>query len=323
MNTQLLAGLVLALTTGPALAERVYFNDFEAEGVGGTKINQRSLQTVDVNPFGRVDVITDVNRFGYAPRTTFLDLGGGLIGGGVSPRESFAFKAGDRITVSFDASGNQLRPNSFDYFTFEYDITTRFAGVPDPENDIYNGFDEALEVSEWTGTGAFEWLNDSDPYYEDDRSFLIYERAFAGWGYPGFSGPQFPGDFPWTPSSVSIVAQADGRIDFELWTIFGGYGPLIDNLAIDITPTGFILEPCERVNPIERPESCGGLPPFGGPVSTDLGGGFGMANLGYGPVPLRGLSAPFIGVAQVPTPGSMALFGLGLVGLGALARRRR
>ena len=76
MTKQILAGLALSmLATAPAFAQRVYFNDFEAEGTNGTLVNQKALKTVDVQ--GRVDVITPVNRFKYAPHTTFIDLGGG------------------------------------------------------------------------------------------------------------------------------------------------------------------------------------------------------------------------------------------------------
>ena len=294
MTNLFLAGLALsALTVAPAFAERVYFNDFEAEGTRGTRINQRALDTVDVL-YGRIDVITDVNRFGYAPRGTFLDLGGGLVGGAVSPRASFAFKPGDLVEIKFDASGNQLRPKTADYFAITLDITEQGG---EAEEFGY------LEVSDLGGTGAFDWVSywpECEGCDPPPPTILIFEGFFASWGGFGFAG-SFPGDYPWTPSSLYFVAQGTGRIDFDLSTVFGGYGPLIDNLAIDITPTGIIIPPCGQ-------SGCNGS-------SGDAPDG--------GPASLGSLRAPLAAVTAVPAPGGIALFGLGLLGLSAAAAARR
>lgn len=291
MIKHLLGGVaLLAVSATPALAERVYFNNLESEGTRGTLVNQRSLKTLDVS--GRVDVITPVNRFGYAPRSTFLDLGGGLIGGSISPKESFAFKPGDLVTISFDASGNQLRPTTSDYFQLQLDVTGLVG--QGAEQGYFN-------VSDLGGTGAFSFVDYPccfDPPLDRVR---IYEKYFASWGGFGLAG-SFPGGFPWTSSSLYFVAQDLGRIDFDLSTIFGGYGPLIDNIAIDITPTGYILPPekSDAASTSSRPS-------------------------GSGPAVLRGLLSPAAAAAAatVPAPGSLALFGLGLTAAGVLRRRAR
>ena len=181
------------------------------------------------------------------------------------------------MTVSFDASGNQLRPNTPDYFTFQYDITGL---VGEGAEQDY------LTVTNFGGTGAFDFIGSGFP---DEFPIRIYDKYFAAWGYPGFGGPSFSGDFPWTASTVSFIAVDPGRIDFSLWTVFGGYGPLIDNLSIDITPTG---------------------------ADATAGSTRYVLNRGAGDreIALLTSSTNFADVT-VPEPASIAVLGLGAVGL--------
>jgi hypothetical protein len=208
------AAIVAAVVAGPAVAERIFFDDFNAEAGGGTAIFQQSLIHWDIT--GYVDVIGTANQLGYTVDSTVIDLGGGLIGGFMKSKQSFSYEAGKLVTLSWDMSGNQIRPNGEDipYIQFHFQQTH-------PER-----FQDVKFIS---GTGFYDWI-DFGPWEGCDcDSVRIYDYFFA-YGYGLF------GDYPMTRQSISFLPVHSGSFQFELGTYSGGgYGPLIDNFAVDVT----------------------------------------------------------------------------------------
>lgn len=207
-------GAMIAMTVAfasPAAAERVFFDDFNGEAGGGTAIFQTTLGNWDVN--GYVDVIGMDNRLGYTVDSTMIDLGGGLTGGFIKTKQKFSYAAGELVTISWDMSGNQIRPQGEDvpYLQFYFDQINE---------------EQYQQVRFIRGTEFFDFVNFDDSEFGELR---IYDFFFA-YGYGLY------GDYPIRRQSISFLPVLGGAFHFELGTYSGGgYGPLIDNFAVDIT----------------------------------------------------------------------------------------
>lgn len=208
--------LFLAAALGlasPAVAERIYHDDFNREAGGGTAVFQTALNNWDVA--GYIDIIGVDNTLGYAVDSTVIDLGGGLTGGFIKSRETFRYDAGKLVTISWDLGGNQIRPQGEDavYAQFYFEQTH-------PE--------QYQEIKFLDGTEFFSWI-DFEPWDETMTSVRIYDYFFAlGYGLYG--------DYPMTRQSISFVPLIGGAFKFELGNYTGGgYGALIDNFAVDVS----------------------------------------------------------------------------------------
>ena len=207
----LAAGLFLA---APAQAERVFFDDFDREAGGATAILQTALTNFDVG--GYIDIIAPDNRLGYDVDSTVIDIGGGLTGGVIQTKEFHRWEGGDTVTISFMISGNQIRPGVPDIPYME------FTFLPDmgAEGNDY------VDIASFKATGWYE-------------SEFGPERLGS---YYFMYGTVLPGDFPWTRQTLSFTPLLGGSVKFLFGTLTGGgYGPLIDDFAIDIGPTAAVV----------------------------------------------------------------------------------
>ncbi|TRW15153.1 PEPxxWA-CTERM sorting domain-containing protein [Glacieibacterium frigidum] len=203
----------LMLGAAPAAAERIFFDDFNGEAGGGTATFQTSLSNWTID--GYVDVIGTGNTLGYTVGSTVIDLGGGLTGGFMKSKSTFRYDAGQVVTISWDMAGNQIRPLGEDvpYLQFYFEQTN-----PESYQEVYY----------LDGTAFFDFA-DFYPYTEGENTVRIFDQYFA-YGYGLF------GDYPTTRQSISFRPVIAGAFQFELGTYSGGgYGPLIDNFAVDVT----------------------------------------------------------------------------------------
>ena len=226
MPYKAIVAATLLAAASSASAERVFFDDFNTEAGGKTAFRQQklnnwniSLSAVDFGggvpvPGGFIDVIAPVNPQGYKVNSTVIDLGGGLTGGFMTMKEAVNYAAGDLVQISWDMAGNQIKKLGEDipYIQFLF-------------GDIKN--DEGyVEVENLDGTEFFDFLG--------NYTGRIYQYYFA-YSYGLF------GDYAFTRQTISFRAVESGNFRFQLGTLSGGgYGPLIDNFAIDLNPTGGI-----------------------------------------------------------------------------------
>lgn len=105
----LLAGVIAgALMAGsPAAALTVFTEDFDSEFGGKTHLNHSAFAQWDVSG-GAVDLKGATHWVKGSGSYVELD-GSKLDGGLITTKSSFAFEAGDWITLTFEASGNQQR----------------------------------------------------------------------------------------------------------------------------------------------------------------------------------------------------------------------
>jgi hypothetical protein len=202
------AGLAVLLA-GPAAAKRVFFDDFDSEANGKTAIFQTTLSNFEVA--GYIDIIAPDNRLGYAVDSSVIDIGGGLTGGAIRNKDWYRWEAGDTVSVSFLISGNQLRPDIPDIPYFELQFLV--------EGDE-NGY-KWVDVERFWADG---WLvSDFGPERLGDYYFMY--------------GTELAGNQPWVRQTLNFIPLKGGSVRFLLGTLTGGgYGPLIDDFAIDITP---------------------------------------------------------------------------------------
>lgn len=210
-------GAALLALAGPAAAERVFFDDFNSESGGQTDLNVQSLTNFDVA--GYIDLIAPDNQLGYDVDSTVVDLGGFLTGGGIQLKNYYRWEAGDTVSISFDISGNQLRPDTADALYMEL----QFEVEPDADGVRY------VDVERFWATGWY--LTDFGPERLADYYFM--------------SGFEIEGDFPFVRQTINFIPLLGGSVSFYIQTLSGGgYGPLIDNFAVDITSgTAVVPEP--------------------------------------------------------------------------------
>jgi hypothetical protein len=213
------------MAAGPASASRVFFDDFNSEAGGETAIFQTTLANFDV--FGYIDIIAPDNPFGYLVDSTVIDIGGGLTGGAILTREWYRWEAGDTVTISFEISGNQLRPLNPDIPYMEL----QFLVEPDEYGSKF------VDVERLWMTGWYE--SDSEEWWSDEWGTLRLGDYYFMYG------TELAGDFPWTRQTLNFTPLLGGSVKFLFGTLSGGgYGPLIDNFAIDIVPaSGVVPEP--------------------------------------------------------------------------------
>ncbi|MGL6043155.1 MAG: PEPxxWA-CTERM sorting domain-containing protein [Sandaracinobacteroides sp.] len=179
---------------GAANAAVLFSDDFSGETPRLAETAALANWTVT----GNVDIVGTPNGFGITCTDNCVDLDG-TIGPGELLSYAFGFSAGQRITVSFDLSGNQRDPNS-DLFSFEILL------------DSVNNWQNPTTGSGFTppGTGANFSDSTSGVYSEiiaGNLGFVTYDLAFT---------PQFAGTMQ--------LRFATGSADF--------YGPLLDNVLV-------------------------------------------------------------------------------------------
>jgi PEP-CTERM motif len=218
MKRYLVPLAALACTVAsPATAAAVFVANFDAENGGNSAINYTGFAnfTVITPPMGGAVDLVRSGDFGIrcaGGTGSCVDLDGTInSAGGLRTINAFAFGVGDRVTLSFDFSGNQR------------------GGAPD---SIFFGFEalgpvDFLNVTASTASGAFLALGDQlaapgiafgfadilsgDPF---DRLSFSFTAGNAG-SIHGLVGDA--SQSPTNPTSDNV-------------------GAIIDNLSIDISP---------------------------------------------------------------------------------------
>ncbi|MBW8755574.1 MAG: PEP-CTERM sorting domain-containing protein [Sphingomonadales bacterium] len=152
---------------------------------------------------GSVDVVAAANPYGItvpSPASgNVLDINGTGAAGLITSLASFAFNAGDIVTLAFDLGGSQ-RGDSGDTFntSFLFGGTTAYSNL--------------------SGTGLYSGLNGSG------STLSLLESAFV------------PGTTPFTSSSIRFLAGNAGSLRFAFSSPSqDNIGPLLDNIGLNIS----------------------------------------------------------------------------------------
>jgi len=198
----LLAAPALVMAA-PASAAVVYSNNFDSENGGLSAANYNGFNGLAVSN-GTVDLVrsSDFGITCVGGTGSCVDLDGSTSDPGVlASVGSFAFGAGDTVTLAFSISGNQ-RGGADDFWTAEFDL-----------GSAVGMFDAGYSVN---GTiysfGAIGPTNELQLF-----------------------SPVFP-DEPFTDYTFFLRPVAAGTVAFNFWAEGGdNIGPILDNVSLDIS----------------------------------------------------------------------------------------
>lgn len=205
------AGLLAVSIAAPAAASGLTDN-FDAEAPGSTITNYNAFANFDVEG-GTVDLLFDPNGFSLSctgGSGSCVDLDGSTGNGAqLTTKNFYSFNAGDKVTLSFDLSGN-MRQSADDEF---------FAGF------TFSNPIDVLGYSLGGGFGAagpFDFLNT-----------------------PGIStSTSIPAAKPFTNYLLSFTAGNAGSVKAFVGTYSNdNIGPILDNFSLNIA--GGVPEPSQ------------------------------------------------------------------------------
>lgn len=202
----LAAGAVALSWAGAAGATSVLFDDFDGETAA---LNYNAFANWTVSD-GTVDVVNHgsfgINCAGGAGKC--VDLDGSTGNAGIMTSNPFAFDAGDIVTLTFQARGND-RGGALDTLTAGFS----FLGATDGTSFSGGGF----------GAGGGAFLGATTLSFSDT---LASEDPYAAYTL-GFTAA--------SAGSLNVFINAAGG---------DNVGPILDNVGLDITaPNGVIPEP--------------------------------------------------------------------------------
>lgn len=191
-----------ALAATAAQGAVIFQDDFDSENGGATVNNYAGLTNWQVSD-GTVDIKAGDNTRGTTGLGAYLDLDGtSYNGGSITTIDSFAFGEGDLVTLTFLASGNQIRPGMAADDSLEAGF--KFAGT--------------TLIRNFTLGGAFGSQNLGD---------LTAPTAATSSLTPYDSG--------WQSYSISFRAGEAGTLQAFLGTgSKDNYGPMVDNVILTI-----------------------------------------------------------------------------------------
>jgi hypothetical protein len=140
------------LMASPATATEVYSNNFDAENGGNSALNYNSFNGLTVTD-GTVDLVRS-GDYGIACAGgggSCVDLDGSTSNSGLTSSNSFAFGAGDRVSLSWLFSGNQ-RQLPADSFNVRFGLDSVTSGTYGFNSSVFGSFsgafsNDALSVS--------------------------------------------------------------------------------------------------------------------------------------------------------------------------------
>lgn len=205
MTRFLVATLAGALTALPASAAVVYSNNFDAENGGNSALNYNGFSGLSVTD-GTVDLVKS-GDFGITCKGgsgSCVDLDGSTNNAGLTSSASYAFAAGDLVTLQLDWSGNQRNV---------------------PPND---GFEMRFNFTSGLVTGTF-----------GSNSTLFGPQNYGAFSTSNslfLSITNIPPSFAFNDISFFFRANTAGSATFSLQD-FGNdnVGVVVDNLSLDIT----------------------------------------------------------------------------------------
>ncbi len=212
MNKQIIIGAILALTASTgASAAIVYSNNFDAENGGVTAADFNGFTGLSVAN-GTVDLVKS-GDFGITcpgGAGSCVQLGGSSNDAGVLSSGSYAFRAGQKVTLSFQVTGNQRGgdPDSLDIF-FLFDRLT----------DGQAGFSSSV------ATGGMP----------------VFFNPFVGRTRTSLGGTSFASDYPLDSLSFFFMPTSAGNLTFGFQSELVGrplatdnIGMILDNVSLDI-----------------------------------------------------------------------------------------
>jgi PEP-CTERM motif len=135
------ATAVVAFSAAPASAQEVFNDNFDAEGDTALNTTPSNWDATE----GSVDILEDPNGFGLrcaGGTGSCIDLDGSTNSPGtIETLNSYSFRPGSLVTLSFDLSGNQRGAGPDGFFA-----AFRFV---DPTNLLFAGFGDSF------GSGTF------------------------------------------------------------------------------------------------------------------------------------------------------------------------
>lgn len=193
----ILASLVALALTVPAQAATVLSDNFNTENGGNSALNYSGFANFVSNGGGDVDLVKS-GDFGITCSGSCVDLDGSPGPGQLFSSASYAFAAGDLVTLGFDVGGSQ-RGGAGDIFNVGF---------------IFSGLQSYSNLS---GTGLFSSLSGSGSALQIGGSTFV------------------AGNAAFTTSTISFIAGAAGStlIAFNSPSV-DNVGPLLDNVSLDI-----------------------------------------------------------------------------------------
>lgn len=197
----------VVLTVAPiatqASAATVFYDDFDGESGGSTRLNYGGFANFDVSG-GKVDLIGPGNLHRLVGQGSYVDLDGTKFGGGtLTTKQAFGFNAGDLITLSFEVSGNQRGKST------------------ESDDALLAGFtfDGVAILKNYTLGGAFGSEN-----LESSSVTRTSNSALTAW------------KAPYQIYTVSFLAGSSGALKAFIGTSSkDNVGPLLDNVRLTIT----------------------------------------------------------------------------------------
>lgn len=166
------AAFATALSAGATNAGVVLFENFDSENGGATALNYNGF--TQFHAWKNVDLVRTPD-YGITGSGSVVDLDGTSGPGRLDSSSAYYFAAGDWVTLTFDASGNQ-RDNQVDDLTFALD----FSGAVSTNHLFINGYDFGPAS---TVNYSFQWqelLNGTTGYAQRSISFLANNSSSVG-----------------------------------------------------------------------------------------------------------------------------------------------
>lgn len=203
---------LLALSLAAPAAASGLTDNFDAESPGSTILNYNGFANFDVGN-GTVDLLFDPNGFGLAcagGSGSCVDLDGSTRDGGyLTTKNFYSFNAGDKVTLSFDLSGNMRQAGDDNFLAgFSFQAPVDVLGY-------------TLSGGYFPG-GPFDFLNSS-----------------------GVSSSSTIGQAkPFTTYILSFTAGSAGALKAYVGTDSNdNIGPILDNFSLNIA--GGVPEPSQ------------------------------------------------------------------------------
>jgi hypothetical protein len=194
----------LALLAGPAAHATTVLNDtFDSENGGASALNYTGFANWKSTGAGGVDLVATPD-FGIACAGgggSCVDLAGTPGPGQITSLQAFGFHTGQRVTLSFDVSGNQRVSSQTDDTDLDIDFNTSTLAV-----------NYTVDV----GSGPMNF----GAFSGSQKTFAIID----------------PGNAPWSHYTLAFTVVNSGTLRLAFGTHSGNnVGPLLDNVNLDIT----------------------------------------------------------------------------------------
>ena len=198
MIKTVLTGIAALTVASGVQATVVLYDNYDTEAGGGNALNYTAYANFDVT--GQVDEVAPGNPYGISIATPVVDLDGTSGPGRLTTKSSYAFNAGDQVTLTFNLGGAQ-RGSEVD----EFEAGFTFASTTSLTDYTIGGAWGTFDFGNYTTTG------------------LTTSSSVAGTS-------------PFQDYSITFKAATAGSLKaFVGTTSSDNVGPLLDTFTLDIT----------------------------------------------------------------------------------------